>query len=110
MSRLGRVLVGVTPRRVVAVLVVGGFATQIFSVASWAAGTGLGIASAATPRAIVLTTVRLALEVAAICLVARSLARAFGGGGRSRVDPRIPSQGESGPAEEAGSPCRATER
>jgi hypothetical protein len=68
-----RILDAVTLRRVVAVLLIGGFAKEILSVLTWLAGAGWELKDVATLRALALAGVRLAFDAALIYLALRGL-------------------------------------
>jgi hypothetical protein len=68
-----RVLDAVTPRRVLAALLIGGFTKEILSFISWLVGTGWALTSAASVRACLLSGLSLAVDVALIYLALRGL-------------------------------------
>lgn len=79
-----RMLDAVTLRRVVAVLLIGGFAKEIVSFLTWLADTGWALWDVASVRALALASVRFALEVALIYLALRGLGSVLGRRHRDR--------------------------
>jgi hypothetical protein len=68
-----RILDAVTLRRVVAALLIGGFAKSILPFLSWLAGTGWGLWSVASVRALLLATLVFAVDAVLIYLALRGL-------------------------------------
>jgi hypothetical protein len=96
MRRLRRILDAVTPRRVLAALLIGAFAREIVAVVLWLVGIGLDLRGSPALAALVAAGLRLGLEVAVIFLAARGLASLVGG--RGDQDPACGSTG--GPEED----------
>lgn len=107
MSLTTRALDALTLRRVVALLLIGGFASPIFGLLDWLATTAWELARTPALRAFLLSGLGLALEAGAIYLAARGLlallrsrvgGRATGPRGRSKAkasEPRWHREGGS---------------
>jgi hypothetical protein len=72
-STFRRVLDEVTPRRVVAVLLLGGFAEPIASLLGWLVSIGWGLKDVATLQAFLLAAIALAVDAGLIYLALRGL-------------------------------------
>jgi hypothetical protein len=73
MLRIGRLLDAASPRRVVAFLLLAGFAQEIFSALSWAASLAWSLSGVPALRSLLRATVELGLEAALIYLALRGL-------------------------------------